>query len=125
MVLRVVARTDANNQGKQMTKRTRWTLSAAVATALALSACGGGEDSAQARQAAGPTAHALKGGGGGAKSTPTATSVLPTTPPAPGILVRESFGLAGTGDLSAPVRPAGGKGLLKALGRNLNGFWVE
>lgn len=108
-----------------MMKRTRWTLSAVMATAVALSACGGGDDSAATPQAAAPTAHTLKSGAGDAKSTPAAVSVLPTKPPAPDILVRESFGLAGTGDLSAPVRPAGGKGQLKALGRNINGFWVE
>src|SRR5436305_114395 len=62
------------------------------------------------------------GGGGGGGVTTTTPSPLPTAAPAPGILMRESFGPGP--DL---VRPAGGKGTLKptSLHTTLNGFWVE
>ena len=65
------------------------------------------------------------GGGGGATTPPPTTtpppSILPTTPPAPNILIRESFGMADG------FRPAGGKGLLRAdnIHTTLGGFWVE
>ena len=62
------------------------------------------------------------GGGGGGGTTTPPPSNLPTTPPAPNILIRESFGLSPNF-----LRPAGGKGLLKAtnLFKSLGGFWVE
>jgi hypothetical protein len=61
------------------------------------------------------------GGGGGGGGTVTSSSILPTTPPAPGILVRESFGQANQ------QRPAGGKGSLRDVfsNTNLGGFWLE
>jgi hypothetical protein len=61
------------------------------------------------------------GGGGGGGTTTDPYSVLPTTPPAPDILVRESFAVA------ALQRPAGGKGDLKGAFTHvpINGFWVE
>ena len=64
---------------------------------------------------------ALASGGGGGGAQPPVVSVLPTTPPAPNILIRESFGLADG------LRPAGGKGLLKPypIHTSLGGFWVE
>jgi hypothetical protein len=64
------------------------------------------------------------GGGGGGTTTTSATSVLPTTPPAPDVLMRESFGF---GPLSPPARPAGGKGVLKPYFANtaITGFWIE
>jgi hypothetical protein len=80
-----------------------------------LTACGGGDyaDNADAS----PTARLLRGGGGGA----TAPATQPSSAPAPGILVRESFGF-GDG-----FRPAGGKGVLRAvpLHTTLGGFWSE
>lgn len=61
------------------------------------------------------------GGGGGGGTTPPPSMVLPTTPPAPGVLVRESFGF------SQGVRPHGGKGLDRAvfIHESLGGYWVE
>jgi hypothetical protein len=62
------------------------------------------------------------GGGGGGDTTPTSTApVLPTTAPAPGVLMRESFGWANT------LRPSGGKGTLKsyAVHTPIAGFWIE
>lgn len=96
-----------------------------AALTLLLAACGGGEaDSTSNEPASARRAHVLKGtggGGGGGTVSPT-TSVLPTTPPAPDILVRESFGPGP--DIQ---RPAGGKGLLKPtyLHTTIGGFWVE
>ncbi|MBL8980709.1 MAG: hypothetical protein JNL26_00900 [Gemmatimonadetes bacterium] len=62
-----------------------------------------------------------KGGGGGGGTTPPPSTVLPTTPPAPGVLVRESFGFA------QGIRPHGGKGLDRPvfIHESLGGFWVE
>jgi hypothetical protein len=59
------------------------------------------------------------GGGGG--TTCDTTVVLPTTPPAPDIILRESFG-AGNG-----LRPAGGNGCLRSslTATDLQGFWLE
>jgi hypothetical protein len=53
---------------------------------------------------------------------PTGTNPLPTTPPAPDVVLRESFG-AGPEDL----RPQGDKGRLRNVyaGTQLQGFWVE
>jgi hypothetical protein len=68
-----------------------------------------------------PVSIRLSGGTGGGGGTTSATSILPTTPPAPDILVRESFGLA------SGQRPAGGKGVMKDLFAHttLGGFWLE
>lgn len=94
-----------------------------VLCSAVLSACGGGEPNSPS---ATPTiindarATALRGGGGG---TPVVgTSPLPTTAPAPDILVRESFGPGPDN-----VRPAGGKGELRTtfLHTTIGGFWVE
>jgi hypothetical protein len=61
------------------------------------------------------------GGSGGGGGTTTGSSVLPTTPPAPDVILRESFGLA---DL---FRPTGGKGTLKEifLHKPIASFWLE
>lgn len=63
------------------------------------------------------TAHAR----GGVKE-PTGPNPLPTSAPAPDVLVRESFG---SGDQM--VRPNGGKGTLKPTytHTSIQGFWVE
>lgn len=103
----------------------------ALALAALLAACGGGGDSGDpgaSAQAADSRERILKGadcsgscsGGGG---TPVAgTNPLPTTAPAPDVLVRESFGSG-----PANVRPKGGKGDLRSafVGSTLGGFWVE
>ncbi len=62
-----------------------------------------------------------RGGGGTTTPPPPSVSILPTTAPAPGVLHRESFGMADG------YRPAGGKGDLKAvpLHTTLGGFWME
>src|SRR6185503_15035206 len=64
------------------------------------------------------------GGGTGGSGGVSGVSILPTTPPAPGILMRESFGL---GPDFTEARPAGGNGLLKIdfSEKSLNGFWIE
>ena len=65
------------------------------------------------------TAASARAAGGG--TTCDTTPVLPTTPPAPGVIMRESFGLGNQ------ARPAGGKGCLKFYGIHtaLSGFWIE
>ncbi|MFO0745201.1 MAG: hypothetical protein U1F43_05915 [Myxococcota bacterium] len=68
------------------------------------------------------SAAASGGGGGGGGGVPAGGgSVLPTAPPAPDVLMRESFGFA---DLA---RPAGGKGLLREvfIHETIGGFWME
>jgi hypothetical protein len=61
------------------------------------------------------------GGGGGGGGTCVTASTLPTTAPAPNVVLRESFGLANG------QRPAGGNGCLKAVtaSTHLGGFWIE
>jgi hypothetical protein len=61
------------------------------------------------------------GGGGGVTKPPAPVVTLPATPPAPDVILRESFGLA---DL---WRPAGGKGIAKpySIHTAIAGFWVE
>lgn len=102
---------------------------APIITALSalalLSACGGGEPISPATGAApGERAVILKGGGSGGGSTRDVVgpSPLPTTAPAPDMIVRESFGPGP--DL---LRPAGGKGVLKSTYAHttIGGFWVE
>lgn len=92
-----------------------------IAVTLVLAACGGGDATPAATSAAAPTEFATKGGGGGT-TTPPLPNPLPTTAPAPDILVRESFGMGP--DI---VRPAGGKGALKTtyVHTTIGGFWVE
>jgi hypothetical protein len=60
-------------------------------------------------------------GGGGGTPTPVIPNPLPQTPPAPGVLVFESFGKA------AGYRPHGGKGDMRVpdLHVTIGGFWVE
>jgi hypothetical protein len=97
----------------------------ALALASLLAACGGTDDRPDTTANAGGVT-ILKGGGGGGGGTPPpapgSTSPLPTTAPAPDILVRESFGLGPN-----VVRPAGGKGTLRSsyLHTTIGGFWVE
>ncbi len=102
----------------------------ALALATLLAACGGGEGAgdtpssaddvrAQIQKNGGDCTGSCTGGGG----TPvTGTNPLPTTAPAPDILVRESFGPGPAG-----IRPKGGKGDLRStfIGTTLGGFWVE
>lgn len=110
-------------------KKTNRTPAALTALALAslLAACGGGSDDSTSTSSASGQVTILKGGGGGGGGGPTlppqsGVSPLPTTAPAPDILVRESFGLGPN-----TVRPAGGKGVLRSswLHTTLGGFWVE
>ena len=67
------------------------------------------------------SASASGGSGGGGTSTCDTTVVLPTTAPAPDVILRESFGV---GNL---LRPAGGKGCLRnvTVHPSLQGFWLE
>jgi len=60
-----------------------------------------------------------RGGGGG--TTPTVSCPLPSTGPAPDVILRDSFGLA---DL---FRPTGGKGTCRetSLHTPIQGFWLE
>jgi len=102
-------------------------LAALAALASLLAACGGGaDDGTMTPTAASGTVTVLKGGGGGGGGTnPPAGnpgSPLPTTAPAPDILVRESFGLG-----PDTLRPASGKGTLKSsfVHTTIGGFWVE
>src|SRR5690349_3551895 len=62
------------------------------------------------------------GGGGGGGTTCDTTPVLPTEAPAPGIIMRESFGPGPN-----VVRPTGGKGCNKPdfVHTALTGFWIE
>src|SRR4051812_8496680 len=61
------------------------------------------------------------GTGGGGGTTVSGVSILPTTAPAPDVLIRESFGMADG------FRPAGGKGAAKSVyaSTSLSGFWLE
>ncbi len=97
-----------------------WTLLSTAVATLVLSACGGGGDSAPTAEA--PTEFATRGKGGGGTTPPPLPNPLPTTAPAPDILVRESFGMG-----PDTVRPAGGKGQLKSsfVHTTIGGFWAE
>jgi hypothetical protein len=68
-----------------------------------------------------PDGIARSSGGGGKGTTVSGVSILPTTPPAPGVLIRESFGMANG------QRPASGKGDLKDVHAHvtIRSFWVE
>ena len=95
--------------------------------ALLLAACGGGDTDAgpglDSASASSQRAFVMKGGtGGGTLPSSSATSPLPTSAPAPDILVRESFGPG-----PDTLRPSGGKGVLKPtyLHTTIGGFWVE
>ena len=84
-------------------------------SAILLAACGGPMNDAGASDVApGVDAAAAK------TTTPTGTNPLPTTAPAPDVVIRESFGFG-----PDFVRPAGGKGTLKSVFGNVDGFWVE
>ena len=84
-----------------------------------LSACGGGGDASETTSQASAADHKTALGGG--IKPPPPPSILPSTPPAPDVLVRESFGF-GEG-----VRPASGKGVLKPVYAHttVRGYWVE
>jgi hypothetical protein len=63
------------------------------------------------------------GGGGGVKPVPTPVpQILPTTAPAPDVIIRESFGMA-----DGLLRPTGSNGTLKEtfVHNSISGFWVE
>lgn len=64
------------------------------------------------------------GGAGGGGSTPPPFNPLPTTPPSPDIVLRESFG---PGPGPAWARPQGGNGNLRSIfaGTGLAGIWLE
>jgi hypothetical protein len=64
-----------------------------------------------------------RGGGGGGGGVPS-PSVLPTTPPEPDVVLRESFG---PGPDLLLARPQGGNGGLRNVfaGTDLGGFWLE
>lgn len=100
----------------------RLTIGLATAALAALAACADSTAPATiaASAAKGVSGGGGGGGGGGGTTTPP-PSILPTTAPAPDILMRESFGSADG------LRPAGGNGVLKSvLGQApLGGFWVE
>jgi hypothetical protein len=70
-----------------------------------------------------PEAFASGGSGGGGGAT-TTINPLPSTAPAPDVVLRESFGPGPDPTLS---RPQGGNGNLRAVfaGTGLGGFWVE
>lgn len=110
-----------------------------LATASLLAGCGGGDPidnaSATAQAADAGRKVAAKGGSGGGGNdcigsctggggTPVVGAVnpLPTTAPAPGYLVRESFGPG-----PQQLRPKGGKGDMRSafLHTSLGGFWAE
>jgi len=100
----------------------RLTIGLVTAALAALAACA--DSTAPASSIVANAAKGVSGGGGGGGGGGTTTpppSILPSTPPAPDILVRESFGLADG------LRPEGGNGTLKSVfGQpSLNGFWVE
>lgn len=104
----------------------RHSLVAGTAVLLLAAGCGGGGDDAPAAagrmtiQKGGDCSGSCTGGGG--TPVPGATNPLPTTAPAPGILVRESFGPGPEG-----LRPKSGKGDMRStfIGTTLGGFWVE
>ena len=109
---------------------TRATLTALALAAL-LAGCGGdvSDDSRSPASADDGRSQALKGGGdctgscsGGGGTPVVGTNPLPTSAPAPGVLVRESFGPGAAG-----IRPKGGKGDLRStfIGTTLGGFWTE
>lgn len=108
-----------------------------LAAATLLAACGGGGDGGDGGGLSGADATAaatrkivLKGGndcigsctGGGGTPVAGAVNPLPTSAPAPDILVRESFGPG-----PEQLRPKGGKGDMRSafLHTTLGGFWVE
>ena len=64
------------------------------------------------------------GGGGGGGTATTVASPLPATPPAPDVVLRESFGPGIDPDF---VRPQGRNGNLRQVsaGTDLSGFWAE
>src|SRR4051794_27955021 len=98
--------------------------SAALATqAFAAQGGAGGGGGAAGGGAAGGGGAASGGGGAGGGGV-TTVSVLPTTPPAPDVVLRESFG---PGPDLIFARPQGGNGKLRSVsaGGDLSGFWLE
>lgn len=105
-----------------------WAVSAMASAVLTLVACGGSDTVDDKVTPAAVREHILakgSGGGGGGGGTvvvsDTSASLLPSTPPAPDILVRESFGFGNN------LRPASGKGLPRDVfvHTTLGNFWVE
>jgi hypothetical protein len=118
--------------------RHRWTVSLLILSGLTASACsdgsaptrimvpgpiarsGSGSGSGGGGGGGGGTSTSASGGGGGGGGTVSGVSILPTTAPAPDVLLRESFGPADG------QRPASGNGVLKSVsGSSLAGFWLE
>jgi hypothetical protein len=100
-------------------------LTALAAVTALLAACGGGSgDTAVAGtvQVNAAREQILRGGAVGGAPAPVLPSPLPTTAPAPDVLVYESFGMGP--DIA---RPAGGKGDMRAtfIHTTLGGFWAE
>ena len=102
-------------------------LAMAALLSITLAACGGpqmGEDlETQSSALKGGGGAGGGGGGGGAVVTPPAPvdpNPLPLTPPAPDIVIRESFGFGPNF-----VRPASGNGAFRPSFGGLGGFWVE
>jgi len=87
-------------------KSPRFVLSALVGAAVLLSSS---------------TTFASGGAGGGGGAACDTTPVLPATAPAPGIFMRESFGMG------PQYRPTGGKGCNKPVfaHTSIGGFWME
>jgi hypothetical protein len=77
--------------------------------------------SAEAVASGGTGGGGTGGGGGGGTTT---VNPLPSTPPAPDVILRESFG---PGLDPTFARPQGGNGNLRQVfaGTNLSGFWLE
>ena len=96
-------------------------LVALLAVTLPLAACADvsttSPDLSNASSAALAKGNDARGGG----TTTPVPQILPTTAPAPGVLLRESFGQA---DL---LRPHGGKGTLREtyIHTTFGGFWLE
>jgi len=90
------------------------TIVAVVAAALTVAA------QAQAAGGAG-------GGGGGGGGGIQPPSILPTTPPAPGVILRESFGQGASTAAGTFARPQGGNGVLRTVNINtsVGGYWLE
>lgn len=106
-------------------------LAGTAMAALIVAACGGGSDVTTDRsvQINASRERILKGGtctgsctGGGGTPVPAAVNPLPTTAPAPDVLVYEGFG-------EGPefMRPKGGKGEMRSafIHTSIGGFWAE
>ncbi|MBK7906688.1 MAG: hypothetical protein IPJ78_08985 [Gemmatimonadetes bacterium] len=96
-------------------------LAALLAVTLILAACNDVSSTSPDLSSASSSALAKGASGGGGGTTTPVPQILPTTAPAPGVLLRESFGQA---DL---LRPHGGKGTLREtyIHTTIGGFWLE